>query len=76
MESLRKIFPELDSVPHADTIARFLETINPTYIESAHINMIKDLLKRKKFKKLLILGKLPISIDGVLSKFTGWQPDF
>ena len=65
MESLRKIFPELDSVPHADTIARFLETIEPTYIESAHIKMIKDLLKRKKFKKLLILGKLPISIDGV-----------
>jgi hypothetical protein len=65
IESLRKIFPELDSIPHADTIARFLENIDPRHIESAHIKMIKDLLKNKKFKKLLILGKLPISIDGV-----------
>ena len=63
-ENLKRIFPEIDSIPHADTLARLLETINPQDIEAAHINLIKDLIRKKKFKKLLINGCLPITIDG------------
>jgi DDE family transposase len=66
---LRKIFPELDSIPHADTLARFLETARIKEIESAHIEMIKQLIKGKKFKKLLINGSLPITIDGCQKLF-------
>jgi len=51
---LRKFFPELDSIPHADTIARLLERVNVREIEQVHINMIKRLIQNKKFKKLLI----------------------
>ena len=32
-KNLRKIFPELDSIPHADTLARLLEHINLKKIE-------------------------------------------
>lgn len=66
---LRKLFPELDSLPHADTLARLLEKINPAEIECAHITLIKQLIKGKKFKKLLIQGCLPISIDGAQKLF-------
>ncbi len=66
---LQKIFPELDSIPHADTLARFLEKARVTEIESAHITMIKQLIIGKKFKKLLINGCLPITIDGCQKLF-------
>jgi DDE_Tnp_1-associated len=73
---LRKIFPELDSIPHADTLARFLETARIKEIESAHISMIKQLIKGKKFKKLLINGCLPITIDGCQKLFRHWLSQF
>tara|TARA_R110000868_G_scaffold246596_1_gene503184 strand:+ start:892 stop:1725 length:834 start_codon:yes stop_codon:yes gene_type:complete len=66
---LRKIFPELDSIPHADTLARFLERINVGVIEDAHIALIKQLITGKKFKRLLINGCLPITIDGCQKLF-------
>ncbi len=62
--NLKKVFPEIDSIPHADTLARALENLDPKKIESIHINMIKDLIRNKKFKCMLIEGCLPITIDG------------
>lgn len=61
---LKKIFPELETIPHADTLARLLEITNPAEIESAHIALIKKLIINKKLKTLLINGCLPITIDG------------
>jgi hypothetical protein len=77
---LESIFPEITTIPHADTIARLLERIDPSEIEKAHVSMIQKLIKNKKFKKLLIEGRFPISIDGT-QKMTrddqlqegGWQ---
>jgi hypothetical protein len=66
---LRKIFPEMDSIPHADTLARLLETINVDTIEEAHIELIKQLISGKKFKSLLINGCLPITVDGCQKLF-------
>jgi hypothetical protein len=63
-ENLQKLFPELESIPHADTIARLLERININDIEKAHIAVINKLIRNKKFKQLLISGCLPIAIDG------------
>lgn len=63
-ENLRKIFPELDSIPHADTLARMLKRINPNRIEAIHVGLIQDLIRKKKFKNLLINGCLPVAVDG------------
>ncbi len=63
-ESLRKFFPEIDSIPHADTLARFLENTDPKAIEAIQIELIRELIENKKFKKLLIQGCLPITVDG------------
>jgi hypothetical protein len=66
---LKKIFPEIDSIPHADTLARLLERMNVNEIERTHIAMIKQLINGKKFKKLLINKCLPITIDGCQKLF-------
>ncbi len=61
---LSSFFPEINSTPHADTIARVLERIDLAEVEAILINLIRQLIKDKKFKKLLIQKCLPISIDG------------
>jgi len=63
-DHLKKLFPEIDSIPHADTLARLLEKINPQAIETIHISLIKDLISKKKFRKMLLHGCLPITVDG------------
>lgn len=63
-ENLQKLFPELESIPHADTLARVLAKINVHDIEKTHVQLIYQLIRNKKFKKLLISGCLPVAIDG------------
>ena len=66
---LKTLFPDLETIPHADTLARLLEKIHPREIEQVHLNLIHDLIKKKKFKKLLINQRVPISIDGTQKLF-------
>lgn len=49
-ENLRALFPELEDLPHADTLAR----IEVAEIEQAHLDMIQHLIRNKKFRKYLI----------------------
>jgi hypothetical protein len=58
------MFPDFDSIPHADTVYRLLEKIEPEEIEIIHVSFIKKLMRNKKFAKFLINGGYPISIDG------------
>jgi hypothetical protein len=64
-ETLQKIFPEFESMPHTATLSRFLENVDPLTIEEVTVSMLKDLIRKKTFKKFYILGHLPISIDCV-----------
>ena len=63
-EQLKTLFPEIETIPHACTLTRFLEKTNPQDIEEANIYLIRDLIINKKLKKLLIHGCLPVTIDG------------
>jgi len=76
-DTLQKLFPELESMPPNDTLKRLLENINVLEIENAHINMIKRLVRGKKFKKYLVNNCYPIAIDGT-QKLTSndlWDED-
>jgi hypothetical protein len=64
IKSLRSFFPEIDSIPHSETVARLLSRIDVSDIERSHINMIKKLIDNKKFQKVLINKCFSISIDG------------
>ena len=70
--NLRKLFPDLDELPHNDTLARLLSRIEVDKIEQAHLDMIRQLIRGKKFGRYLIGGCYPIAIDGT-QKFTRAQ---
>jgi len=63
-QNLRALFPELDHLPHADTLFRLLCRIDVSQIEQAHIELINRLIRNKKFTRYLINNCYPIGIDG------------
>lgn len=69
VENLQQFFPELETLPHADTLFRLLCNIDVRHIEQAHTDLIRRLIRNKKFRRFLINGCHPIAIDGS-QKFT------
>lgn len=63
-DQIKTLFPEIETLPHACTLTRFLEKTNPQDIEEANIYLIRNLILNKKLKKLLIQGCLPVTVDG------------
>ncbi len=64
MENLRLLFPDLESLPHHDTLYRLLERIEVSEIEAAHLDLFRRLVLNKKFRCHLIEEHYPIAIDG------------
>ncbi len=64
MENLKLFLPELESLPHCDTPARLLEKIDVREIEKAHFDLVRDLIRKKKFARYLIKGRYPVAVDG------------
>ena len=63
-ENIRAVFPEFETIPHADTLARLLESIDVEEIQNSMIELLKTLIKNKKFKNLLINKKYWVAVDG------------
>lgn len=63
-ENLKTLFPELTSLPHQDTLCRLLERIDVKEIEEAHLQLLRRLIRSKKFRNLLIKKRYMIAIDG------------
>jgi len=64
VENLTLLFPELESIPHHDSLQRLLATIDVEKIEQAHIELVRRLIKNKKFHRYLIDRSYPIAVDG------------
>ena len=64
IENLKLLFPELESMPHSDTLQRLLARIDVNEIEKAQIELVRSLIRNKKFVRYLIQGRYPIAIDG------------
>jgi Pyruvate/2-oxoacid:ferredoxin oxidoreductase delta subunit len=64
VKNLQLLFPELETIPHNDSLKRLLEKIDVSQIEQAHIELIRRLIKNKKFYRYLINHSYPIAIDG------------
>jgi len=58
------MFPEIESIPHADTLARLLERIDVEEIQDCLVELLQDLIHRKKFKNLLINKRYLLAVDG------------
>lgn len=72
MENLRQLFAELEDLPHQDTLNRLLAQIDVTQIEQAHVDLIRALIRNKKFCRYLIDNLYPIAVDGT-EKFSRYH---
>jgi len=64
MDNLKKFFPELEDLPHNDTLMRLLARIDVNEIENALIDLVRKLIRNKKFVRYLVDNCYPIAIDG------------
>ena len=64
VENLKLLFPEIEELPHGDTLMRLLEKIDVCEIENAQLDLVHSLIRKKKFVRYLINGRYPIAIDG------------
>jgi len=64
MESLKLLFPDIEDIPHNDTLKRVLAVVEVGLIETALVEAVKRLIKNKKFARYLIQNAYPIGIDG------------
>lgn len=65
-QNLRTLFPELGTIPHADTLYRLLRDLGEDVrqIEQAHVALVTQMMRKKKFRHYLINHCYPIAIDG------------
>jgi hypothetical protein len=64
MGTLQGVFPELETLPHADTLHRVLSRLEVAQLEHAHVELLQHLIRNKKFRRYLIAHCYPIAIDG------------
>ncbi len=64
MENLKLLFPELKDLPHNDTLMRLLAGLKSNEIEDCLIELVRKLIRNKKFIRYLINNRYPIAIDG------------
>ncbi len=73
LENFKILFPELETIPHTDTIDRFLRQIKIEELEEITISLIKRFIKKKKFLNYLINKHYPIAIDGTGLHYFGTE---
>jgi len=64
LENIKIFFPEIEIMPHNDTLMRLLTKIEVDQIEQALIKCVQKLIRNKKFSRYLIDQYYPIAIDG------------
>lgn len=64
VKTLKTLYPEIESIPHQDTLNRVLSLIDPNDIEKALCDLIRNFIKKKKFRRLLVNGRYAIAFDG------------
>ena len=76
-QNLRLLFPELDSLPHQDTLNRLLARIEVEEIEASLIDLMQRFIRKKKFYRYLVSNCYPVAIDGSqkLARDWGWSEE-
>src|SRR5688572_25718017 len=77
LATLQSLFPELETLPHADTLNCRLADIDVVHLEEAHVALVRRLIRNKKFRRYLIAQCYPIAIDGTqkLVRNGQWQAE-
>ncbi|MCC7572787.1 MAG: transposase family protein [Candidatus Methanofastidiosum sp.] len=72
-ELLQAVFPEIESIPHMDTVNRFLEKTDPAHLEEILLQTIKRLLRNGKLRGFLVNKQYVVAIDGTQKLARRWQ---
>jgi hypothetical protein len=64
LKHLQQFFPELKKLPHQDTVNRILAMIEVEKLQDLHMQMIRRLVRNKKFDRFLVNGLYPVALDG------------
>lgn len=64
LENLKLLFPELETLPHNDTLWRLLSRIEVAEIEKVLADLVRSLIGSKKFRNYLTKCGYMIAIDG------------
>lgn len=64
LENLRPLFPDLQDMPHQDTLCRLLQNMDVDQIEDCYLDLLRHLIRRKKFRHLLRENRYLVAIDG------------
>ena len=62
--NLKLLFPDLESIPHHDTLNRVLCDIDVSKIEDGQIEIVRKFIRNKTFRRYLIANCYPIAVDG------------
>lgn len=73
-QNLKFFFPEID-LPHHDTIKRLLSDIDVSQIEDIQVELVRQMIRKKKFRRYLINECYPIAIDGTGKLKRDWLWD-
>lgn len=64
LANIRALIPELESLPHQDTVERLLSMIEVEGLEQTHLNLLRKLIRNKKFRRYLVDNCYPVAFDG------------
>lgn len=64
LENLKAVFPEIEDMPHQSTLCRLLETMDVDCIETVYTDLLKQVIRKKKFKNLLHKKRYLVAVDG------------
>lgn len=64
LENLKILFPELTEMPHQDTLCRLLEELDVAEIETIYIDLLRKLIRKKKFQNFLHQKRYLVAVDG------------
>jgi hypothetical protein len=74
LENLQDMFPEIKTLPHGDTLSRLLENLEDvSQIQECAVELIKDLIREKKFENFLTRNRYLIAIDGTQKQIRDYQ---
>ena len=61
---LQAVFPEMKTMPHADTVANMLEDIQAEEIQDAYVKVFKEHINSPGFRDKYADGPLLVAVDG------------
>jgi len=63
-ENIKMVFPEIEELPHADSLARILEKMDADKLEETLTEMIRQMIRKKRFRNFLYKKGYAIAVDG------------